>query len=84
MILGNFLVTRGQKARQYLEAAMVLSVPWNPFIGTESLEKPIWNLLLNRFLAQCLCDSLKQMTHMLEGNHPWDLDHVMKVGGFSV
>ncbi|KAL7633273.1 UNVERIFIED_CONTAM: hypothetical protein RMT77_016378 [Armadillidium vulgare] len=78
MILGNFLVTRGQKARQYLEAAMVLSVPWNPFVGTESLEKPIWNLLLNRFLAQCLCDSLKQMTHMLEGNHPWDLDHVMK------
>ncbi|XP_068205456.1 phospholipase ABHD3-like [Palaemon carinicauda] len=78
MILGNYLVTRGEKASEYLVAAMVLSIPWNVFVGTESLEKPLWNLLLNRHLAGCLCDSIRNMREQLEGNYDWDLDHVMQ------
>ncbi|KAK7007486.1 Phospholipase abhd3, partial [Halocaridina rubra] len=78
MILGNYLVTRGEKASEYLVSAMVLSIPWNVFVGTESLERPLWNLLLNRHLAGCLCDSIRNMRKQLEGNYDWDLDHVMK------
>lgn len=78
MILGNYLVTRGEQAAHHLVAAMVLSIPWNVFVGTESLEKPLWNLLLNRHLAHCLCESIKSMRKQLEGNYKWDLDHVMK------
>ncbi|KAG7166821.1 Phospholipase ABHD3-like 1 [Homarus americanus] len=79
MILGNYLVTRGEQAAQHLVAAMVLSIPWNVFVGTESLEKPLWNLLLNRHLANCLCESIRSMRKQLEGDYKWDLDHVMEV-----
>lgn len=78
MILGNYLATRGETAAQHLVAAMVLSIPWNVFIGTESLEKPLWNLLLNRHLAHCLCESVRSMRKQLEGHYKWDLDHVMQ------
>ncbi|XP_042226126.1 phospholipase ABHD3-like [Homarus americanus] len=78
MILGNYLVTRGEQAAQHLVAAMVLSIPWNVFVGTESLEKPLWNLLLNRHLANCLCESIRSMRKQLEGDYKWDLDHVME------
>ncbi|XP_045619173.1 phospholipase ABHD3 [Procambarus clarkii] len=78
MILGNYLVTRGEQAAQHLVAAMLLSVPWNVFVGTKSVEKPPWNLLLNRHLAYCLCESVKSMRKQLEGNCNWDLDHVMQ------
>lgn len=78
MILGNYLVTRQERAAEHLVAAMVLSIPWNVFVGTQSLEKPLWNLLLNRHLASCLCESIRSMRKQLEGNHNWDLDHVMK------
>lgn len=79
MILGNYLVTRQERAAEHLVAAMVLSIPWNVFVGTQSLEKPLWNLLLNRHLASCLCESIRSMRKQLEGNYNWDLDHVMKV-----
>lgn len=82
MILGNYLVTRGEEAAQHLVAAMVLSIPWNVFVGTESLEKPLWNLLLNRHLAHCLCESIKSMRKQLEGDYKWDLDHVMQVSAY--
>lgn len=78
MIIGNYLATRGEKAANSLVAAMVLSIPWNVFVGTESLEKPLWNLLLNRHLANCLCNTVDSMRNMLEGDHKWDIDHVMK------
>jgi len=67
-----------EKAARSLVAAMVLSIPWNVFVGTESLEKPLWNLLLNRHLANCLCNTVDSMRNMLEGDHKWDIDHVMK------
>ncbi|XP_076035797.1 abhydrolase domain containing Hydr1 [Oratosquilla oratoria] len=78
MIVGNYLATRGVKAAEHLVAAMVLSIPWNVFVGTESLEKPLCNLLLNRHLASCLCESISRMRHVLEGDSKWDLDYVMQ------
>lgn len=79
MILGNYLVTRGERAARHIVAAMVISIPWNVFVGTESLEKPLWNLLLNRHLASRLVDSVRSMRKQLEGNHKLDLDHVLQV-----
>ena len=79
MILGNYLVTQGIHAAKRLVAAMVLSIPWNVFIGTESLERPLWNLLLNRHLAQCLCESVKCMGDVLKNGESWDFDKVVQV-----
>ena len=80
MIIGNYLVTKGDEAAKRLVAAMVVSIPWNVFVGTESLERPFWNLMLNRHLARCLCDSVHCMGDILKGSGKWDLDSVMQVG----
>ena len=39
IILGNYLVAKGEQARSKLVAAMLVSVAWDCFKGTESLEK---------------------------------------------
>ena len=78
MILGNYLCTRGETAAKRLEAAMMLSVAWNVFIGTESLEQPPWNLMLNRHLTYCLCESIRSMKDV-DKNVPWNFDQVMQV-----
>ncbi|KAK2725669.1 hypothetical protein QYM36_000241, partial [Artemia franciscana] len=66
LILGNYLATNGSKARIYLDAAMIVSVPWDVLKGTVSLEKPILNLMLNRHLAGCLAQSLDLVKHQFE------------------
>jgi len=78
MILGNYLATRKENAAEKLVAAMVLSIPWNTYVGTESLEKPMLNLWLNQHLAKCLCESVKSMKKILGGPKKWDLDHVLQ------
>ena len=57
LILGNYLASATEKL---LTAAMVISVPWNVFKGTESIEKPVLNLLLNRHLAGGLCRNIER------------------------
>jgi hypothetical protein len=51
LILGNYLASQVFKTDRPLCAAMVISVPWNVFKGTESIERPVLNLMLNRHLA---------------------------------
>ena len=84
MIIGNYLVTKGEEAAKRLVAAMVVSIPWNVFVGTESLERPFWNLMLNRHLARCLCDSVHCMGDILKGSGKWDIDSVMQVGFLQI
>ncbi|CAL4122285.1 unnamed protein product, partial [Meganyctiphanes norvegica] len=79
MILGNYLATRKENAAEKLVAAMVLSIPWNVYVGTANLEKPMLNLWLNQHLAKCLCDSVEKMKNILGGpRRKWDLDHVLQ------
>jgi abhydrolase domain-containing protein 1/3 len=51
IILGNNLVAKREEARNKVVAAMLVSVAWDCFKGTESLEKWGLNLMLNRHLA---------------------------------
>jgi len=78
MILGNYLATRKENAAEKLVAAMVLSIPWNVFVGTKSLEQPMLNLWLNQHLAKCLCDSVESFKNVLGGPKKWDIDHVLQ------
>ena len=66
IILGNYLVAKGEEARSRLVAAMLVSVAWDCFKGTESLEQWGLNLMLNRHLANCLVDSVKKAKHHFE------------------
>ncbi|XP_071441327.1 phospholipase ABHD3 [Hetaerina americana] len=78
LILGNYLA--GEKisqASKKLNAAMGISVPWNVFKGSESIEKPLLNLLLNRHLVGNLCRTIERGGKHLEVG-PWDLDKVLK------
>ena len=63
IILGNYLVAHGDAARTKLIAVMLVSVCWDCFKGTESLEKWGLNLMLNRHLANCLVDTVRKCKH---------------------
>ena len=74
--IGNYLASHGEKAKDKLVAAMTVSVCWDPFNSCESLEKTGLNLLLNRHLANCLINSIKEVKHHFDKNELWDLKHV--------
>lgn len=61
IILGNYLSQQGEAARTKLEAAMLVSVCFDTFKGTESLEKMGLNRMLNWHLANCLVSSIKEV-----------------------
>ncbi len=61
IVLGNYLAGEGIKARDTLTAALLISVCFDTFRGTESIEKKGLNILLNRHLANCLVDSIKEV-----------------------
>lgn len=65
ILLSNYLSQEGEKARNKLVAAMVISVCFDCFKGTESLEKYGMNRMLNRHLASCLVDSIKEVLHKI-------------------
>lgn len=74
IILGNYLADKGEEAKQYLVATFLVSVCFDPPHGCKSLEQPGLNLLLNRHLAHCLVESIKEVRHLFESS--WDLDLV--------
>uniref|UniRef100_A0A224XHT1 Putative alpha/beta hydrolase n=1 Tax=Panstrongylus lignarius TaxID=156445 RepID=A0A224XHT1_9HEMI len=76
LILGNYLAGV-EDSESHLTCAMLISVPWNVFIGVESIEQPIVNLMLNRHLASCLCNIVKNVRHIMEPG-PYVIDDVLK------
>ncbi|BET02908.1 Abhydrolase domain containing [Nesidiocoris tenuis] len=65
LILGNYISSH-KDASKFLSAAMLISVPWNVFKGTVSIERPVVNLLLNRHLASCLCNIIRGVREVVE------------------
>ena len=76
IILGNYLAAQGEKARSKLLAAVLISVCFDTFEGSKSLEKPGLNLLLNRHLANSLVESIKEVKEHFVSNKKWDLEQV--------
>lgn len=60
MIVGNYLSRMTEESQKMVAAAMLISVPWNVFVGTKSLERPIINYLINRHLAFCLVKTVQE------------------------
>ncbi|XP_049814257.1 phospholipase ABHD3 [Schistocerca nitens] len=77
LILGNYLAAEELAARKKFVAAMVISVPWNVFKGSESIEKPFLNLMLNRHLCEGLC-KLIEGAEELGIDVPWDMNEIRK------
>ncbi|XP_037073675.1 phospholipase ABHD3-like isoform X1 [Pollicipes pollicipes] len=79
MIVGNYLQQQSAAAVDKVLAAMIISVPWNVFVGTASLETPVINLMLNKHLAECLVDSVKLHEKVINtAGVPWDFQEVVK------
>jgi len=76
IILGNYLTEKAELARSKLLAAMLVSVCYDTFEGCKSLEKPGLNLMLNRHLATCLVDSIKEVKHHFDSTDTFDLNQV--------
>jgi len=77
MILGNYLACMGDSARSRLVGAMLVSTCFDTFEGNRSLELPGLNLMLNRHLAHCLVDSIREVRHLFESHRSVELDEVM-------
>ena len=75
IILGNYLAEEGEAASNLLNAAFLVSVCFDTFRGTESLERKGLNLMLNRHLANCLIESIREVQHHFAS---LDLEHVYK------
>ncbi|XP_058804047.1 phospholipase ABHD3 [Phymastichus coffea] len=72
LILGNYLAQHGKAAVPKLKAGFAISVPWNVFEATKSIEKPYLNLMLNRHL----CNNLRRnlLCHFGEERDDLNLD----------
>lgn len=77
MILGNYLASKGESARSRLVGAMLVSTCFDTFEGNRSLELPGLNLMLNRHLAQCLVESIREVRHLFESHRSLRLEEVM-------
>lgn len=76
IILGNYLAEKGESARSKMLAAILISVCFDTFEGTKSLETPGLNRMLNRHLANALVQSIKEVKEHFESNKMWNLEQV--------
>ena len=76
IILGNYLAEKGEAARGKLLAAILISVCFDTFEGTRSLETPGLNRMLNRHLANVLVASIKETKEHFDNNKMWNLEQV--------
>jgi len=76
IILGNYLAEKGESARSKLHAAVLISVCFDTFEGTKSLETPGLNRLLNRHLATRLVATIKEVKEHFDNNKRWNLEQV--------
>ncbi|XP_030638044.1 phospholipase ABHD3-like [Chanos chanos] len=74
MLLLNYLARRGKESG--LLAGLAMSVSWDTFESSASLEQPINKLLFNRHLTSNLCRAIKKHRRILET--VVDVDHVLK------
>ncbi|XP_059481158.1 protein ABHD1 [Neocloeon triangulifer] len=74
LMLGNYLAAYGEEARKKIDAGMIISVPWDVFKATESIEQFGLNRLLNYHLATSLVKTLERVKHHM----PWDVEEALK------
>ncbi|XP_065063658.1 phospholipase ABHD3-like [Rhopilema esculentum] len=79
-IMSHWLAEVGDTQSQMV-GAFIVSVPWNCFHSTTSLERPLNWFLFNRHLTQKLLTMLKRNLHVFEqhlSSLPYELDHVFQ------
>ncbi|KAI4885331.1 hypothetical protein NFI96_007322 [Prochilodus magdalenae] len=74
MLLLNYLARKGRESKMI--AGLTLSVSWDSFESSASLEQPINKLLFNRHLTSNLCRAINRHRKILET--VIDVDHVLK------
>ncbi|KAL7872508.1 hypothetical protein SRHO_G00074910 [Serrasalmus rhombeus] len=74
MLLLNYLARKGQDSKMI--AALTLSVCWDSFESSISLEQPINKLLFNRHLTRNLCSAINRHRNIL--GKVIDVDYVLK------
>ncbi|XP_078665990.1 phospholipase ABHD3-like [Branchiostoma floridae x Branchiostoma belcheri] len=76
IILFNYVAKLGKDCG--LVAAMVVSVSWNVFEGTRSLEETVNKLLFNRYLAKGLTTNLRRNRVVFDQHGSIDIDHALQ------
>ncbi|XP_050424499.1 phospholipase ABHD3-like isoform X2 [Adelges cooleyi] len=79
LILGNYLQSNEQLTHKHFSAAMIVSVPWNLNSTSSNIEKPVLNLMICSYLANCLSTQVKKNSKLLNSpNHKWNYNEVIK------
>lgn len=79
LILGNYLAQNGAAAKTKLKGCFIISVPWNVFEATKSIEDNYINLMLNKHLASNLCRTVRKYHSSLEsGLENVDMKNVLR------
>lgn len=78
LIVGNYLVNRTEESKSMLTAVFTISLPWNMFKGSESIDRPILNRMLGRHLTRSLCRLVGKHEVLWNTKHDWDMDQVLR------
>lgn len=74
MVLLNYLASTG--SRSQLQAALVFSTPWDVFVSTSSLERPLNYFLFNRNLASGLRNTMLKYRDII--GKVLDVEHILQ------
>lgn len=77
LILGNYLVRKTEESKAILTAAFTISLPWNMFKGSASIDQPIINRMLGRHLTGNLCRLVSKHEILWHKKYDWNMDKVM-------
>lgn len=76
IILGHYLEETGSNS--VISAAMLISVAWDCHAGSQSLEIPGLNLMLNHRLTNSLCRMIREHKNKFEIEAQLNMDHVLQ------
>lgn len=78
MFLGNYLSEHADEAKNILTAAKIISVPWDVEKGTDSIEKPYLNYMLNSHLTGALCRTVQKYDILFKDEYEWKKSKVLQ------
>ncbi|ODN05211.1 Phospholipase ABHD3 [Orchesella cincta] len=77
MTIGRYLINHPEEAKDTFLAAMVISICWDPMVGTASIEKPFVNrYIVNYTLTTNMQNLANKHRTVLETRDCWDMEKV--------
>ncbi|CAL8148309.1 unnamed protein product [Orchesella dallaii] len=78
MTIGRYLINHPEEAKNTFLAVMLISICWDPMVGTASIEKPFVNrYIVNYTLTSNMQNLASKYRSVLESRNCWDFEKVL-------